>query len=78
MKSKSADALNFEKGMEQLKRISDELESGALSLDDSLKTFEEGIRIYRVLNEKLNAAELKIETVLADLGQTNADESGEH
>ena len=66
MKKSRSESNGFEKGMVHLKTISEQLESGELSLDDSLQAFEEGIRIYRSLNQSLNAAELRIRTIMEE------------
>ncbi len=55
--------VNFEKSMEQLEKIVQELEKGDLNLDDSIKKFEEGMKISKECNEFLENAEKKI-TVL--------------
>ena len=52
--------MTYEKAMERLEKIVKELENGALSLDKSLKIFEEGTRLSTYCNDCLNAAELKI------------------
>jgi exodeoxyribonuclease VII small subunit len=50
----------FEKAMERLEAIVKDLESGELGLEESLKLFEEGIRLVRFCEEKLNEAERKV------------------
>lgn len=48
------------------------LESEELPLDDALQLFEEGIRLSRFCNQKLEEVEKKIELILADSkGQPN-------
>jgi exodeoxyribonuclease VII small subunit len=56
----------FEKAFQQLEKIVQQLESENLSLDDSLQLFEEGIRLSRFCNQKLEEVEKKIELILAD------------
>ena len=51
---------SFEENMELLEKIVAELESGKLNLDDSVKRFEEGIKISKECNEMLENAEKKI------------------
>ncbi|MBI5417808.1 exodeoxyribonuclease VII small subunit [Candidatus Poribacteria bacterium] len=51
----------FEDGLKRLEEIVEKLESGNLSLDDSLKYFEEGVVLSRVCTQKLNEVERKIE-----------------
>ena len=51
----------FEKDLEELEAIVAALEEGGLSLDDSLKRFEEGVKLSRRCEKALSAAEKKIE-----------------
>jgi exodeoxyribonuclease VII small subunit len=51
----------FEKDLERLEQIVESLEAGGLSLDDSLKRFEEGVRLARRCEKALTEAERKIE-----------------
>ena len=59
--------MSFEENMEQLEKIAKELESGKLNLDDSIKKFEEGMRLSKKCNEILEEAEKKI-TILTKTG----------
>ncbi len=52
--------LNFEKAMENLEKIVQELESGELALEEALKKFEEGIKLSRQCADKLEESEKKI------------------
>lgn len=52
MESKS-----FEENLERLKDLVKQLQSGELTLDESLKVFEEGVKISKVLEEKLKNIE---------------------
>ena len=54
----------FEKSLEKLEGLVKKLESGELDLDQSLKAFEEGVRLSRVCEKKLNEAEKRIEVLL--------------
>lgn len=56
----------FEEALISLESIVEKLEGEDLSLDHSLKAFEEGVRLTRFCNEKLNEAEKKIEILLKD------------
>lgn len=58
---KKPDEPNFEKDLERLEEIVGSLEQGGLSLDDSLKKFEEGIHLAKRCEKTLSAAEKKIE-----------------
>ena len=53
--------IKFEKAMDRLEKIVEELEKGELDIDKSLEIFEEGIKMSRVCSKKLNEAEQKIE-----------------
>ena len=56
----------FEKSFERLEKIVQRLEGEELSLDESLKLFEEGISLSRFCHAKLAEVEKKIELILAD------------
>jgi exodeoxyribonuclease VII small subunit len=53
--------INFESALKDLEKIAEKLEDGNLSLDDSIKEFERGIKLARFCHEKLDEAERKIE-----------------
>ena len=53
----------FEEALERLEKLVGDLEGGNLPLEDSLRTFEEGVRLVRVCSERLKAAELRIRQV---------------
>ncbi len=57
---------DFEKSFQQLEKIVQRLEGEELSLDESLKLFEEGIRLSRFCHQKLEEVEQKIELILSD------------
>lgn len=56
----------FEKSFQQLEEIVKRLESEELPLDESLRLFEEGIRLSRFCHQRLEEVEKKIELILAD------------
>lgn len=53
-------SLTYEEAMTRLEKIVAMLENDTLSLDDSLKLFEEGTNLARLCNKTLDEAELKI------------------
>ena len=61
--------LNFEETIKQLESIVNELEKGNLSLDESVKKFEEGIKLSKLCNEFLNNAEKKINILINNDGK---------
>ncbi len=50
---------SFEENLEKLKGIVRSLQSGELTLDESLKAFEEGIKLSKILEDKLKNIEEK-------------------
>ena len=50
---------SFEENLNHLKELVRSLQSGELTLDESLKAFEEGVRLSKVLESKLNSIEEK-------------------
>lgn len=63
--------MKFENALDKLEEIVKKLEEGDLPLDDSLKMFEEGVRLARFCGGKLDAAERKIEILMKnDEGRT--------
>jgi exodeoxyribonuclease VII small subunit len=56
----------FETSLKRLEEIVAELESGELGLDQSLKLFEEGVKLARICNARLEEAERKVEILLKD------------
>lgn len=58
--------LTFEDAMEKLAAVVSDLERGELTLDESLKAFEKGIGLLRVLIGELNNFEERVEILLDD------------
>ena len=52
--------MDFEKKLNRLEEIVGKMEKGDISLEESLKFFEEGVKLSRECNAKLNEAELKV------------------
>ena len=57
---------SFEAALSRLEQIVVALEKGDLSLEESLKLYEEGISRARLCQERLEAAEAKIEVLSQD------------
>lgn len=64
----------FEAGLKQLEAIVTALESGALGLDEALRTFEQGVSIARQCQQTLRAAEQRVQRVLEAEGGAVATE----
>lgn len=58
--------MKFEDGLKRLEEIVAKLESGNLPLDDSLKLFEEGVKLVRFCNARLAEAQQKVEVLTKD------------
>lgn len=68
---------NFEESMKKLEGIVTELENGNLNLDESVKRFEDGMKIAKQCNKILEDAEKKITILLekdGELKEENFDE----
>lgn len=51
---------NFEKSLESLEEIVDQLESGELGLEESLTSFENGAKIYKDCRKMLASVEKRV------------------
>jgi len=58
-------APSFEESIRRLGEIVDALESGELPLEDSLRLFEEGVKLARASQAKLDSAEKRVEELLS-------------
>ncbi|KPQ26012.1 MAG: exodeoxyribonuclease VII, small subunit [Halomonas sp. HL-48] len=57
---------DFAATVEQLETIVERLESGELSLEDALTAFEQGVRLTRDAQQRLDSAELKVRALSED------------
>lgn len=55
---------SFEESLKKLETIVDQLEKGDLSLEDSLKLFEEGVGLSAACKKELDAAEGKVQMLI--------------
>ena len=62
-KTKSNKEFSFEDALARLEEITHNLESGELSLDDSLSVYEEGIELRNLCNEYLEKAEKRLKVL---------------
>ncbi|MNN00170.1 Exodeoxyribonuclease 7 small subunit [compost metagenome] len=63
-------APDFEQSLTELQTLVERLESGELSLEDSLAAFEQGIRLTRECQGALSQAEQKVQILLGQSGET--------
>ncbi len=54
---------NFETAMDRLEAIVEQMESGKLPLEDLIVRYEEGMNMVKICQERLTAAEQKIEII---------------
>ena len=59
-------APSFESAMERLETLVEQMENARLPLEELIRSYEEGIRLVRVCNERLSAAEQRIEIITRD------------
>ena len=59
--SETKKSIDFEKQLEQLESLVTALEGGDLSLEDSMKSFEQGIKLARECQQALKDAEQRVE-----------------
>ena len=58
--------LNFENSLAKLEGIVDALEDNDVSLENSVKKFEEGIKLVKDCQKQLKEAELKVNKLMGD------------
>ena len=56
--------MDFEKKLEELESIVEKLGSGELSLEESLKLFEKGVKLSRQCSEQLSQSEKKVQELI--------------
>lgn len=74
---KKQQGYDFEKSLSELEQLVARLENGDLSLEDSLKAFEQGIKLTRECQTMLAKAEQKVQTLIANNGSIEAVPSQE-
>lgn len=67
-KKKAEGELDLEGALEKLELLVESLEKGDLSLEESLKAFESGIKLTRQCQETLAAAEQKVQLLIEQNG----------
>ena len=65
---------SFEESMKRLETIVKTLESGQVSLDDSLALYEEGIQLVKACEKKLKEVEQKAVKLIDDSGESELNE----
>src|SRR5690606_4309506 len=68
--AKSKKALNFEQALGELEALVAAMESGEMSLVESLEAFKQGNRLTREFQQALTLAEKKVQVLLSENGDT--------
>lgn len=68
--AKTKKPLNFEKALSELEALVAAMESGDMTLEESLQAFEAGVRLTRECQMTLQQAEQKVQLLLAEDGTT--------
>lgn len=63
----------LEQALEELETVVEQLEHGEMSLEDSLKAFEQGVRLTRQCQAILAAAEQKVQLLIEQNGELRAE-----
>jgi len=69
MSVQKKESFNFEKSLNQLNALVEQMEKGDLPLEKSLKCFEEGITLIRECQKALASAEQKVEILTKQQGK---------
>ena len=69
MSAKKQADFDFEGALEQLEELVASMEDGELSLEDSLKAFEKGIKLTRECQTALKNAEQRVQVLLDESGE---------
>lgn len=77
MKAEELKELSYEDAVGRLEIIVENLEKGEISLEESLKVFQEGIELARLCRGKLDALEERVETLLREERKQGAGQGGE-
>ncbi len=64
---------DFEKSLAELETIVEKMESGELTLEESLQQFEKGVALTRACQQALDAAEQKVKILMEKDGKASLD-----
>jgi len=74
MSAKAAGKPSFEAQLAELEAVVERLERGELTLEESVRLFEEGVRLSNACKKELSSAEGRIQMLLEpDKGEATAD-----
>ncbi len=75
--SEPAEPLDFEAALSELEALVQSMETGSLSLEDSLRAFERGVQLTRQCQTALQQAELRVKALSRDGSESDLPPSGE-
>lgn len=61
--------LSFEDAMEKLEDIVEKLEEGDVPLEKALNYYQEGMKLSKICNDKLNQVEKQMEQIINEQGE---------
>lgn len=76
-KGAKAEKIDLEKSFAELEKLTEQLQSGNLDLEGSLKNFERGLELAEQIKIRLAAVENRMETIRLKYKQTLGQEKGE-
>ena len=62
-------SIDFEEALDQLEELVEDMENGDLTLEESLKAFEQGIKLTRECQTALSQAEQKVQLLIEENGK---------
>ena len=65
--------INFEENMQMLEKLVKEMESGDLTLEQSLEAFEKGVKIVKKCQESLTQAEVRVNKLMQEMNLDTDD-----
>lgn len=68
---KKSTKLTFEEGLVQMEALIGQLEQGEMTLDDSMKAYEEGMELYQRLEQMLKEGEARMEMIKSHKDMTD-------
>jgi exodeoxyribonuclease VII small subunit len=66
MTQRNSGEKKFETALEELESVVEQLETGELSLEESLQAFETGVGLVKYCSQKLDEVEKKVEVLVKD------------
>ena len=67
--AKTKKSVDFEEALDQLEELVEDMENGDLTLEESLKAFEQGIKLTRECQTALSQAEQKVQMLIEENGK---------